>query len=107
MASLIPRDPYTEEELQKLYPSNLKLQLVQILLRHGERSPVSARFKNAGLAAFWPYCSVARHLVSSTMNNDTSSWSPLEWRRRLESFGADDGPVIAEGPKGEIDAMCN
>ena len=107
MASLIPRGPYSDEELQKLYPNNLKLQLVQILLRHGERSPVSARFRNAGLAAFWPYCSVARNLVSSTMNNDTANWGVLEWRRRLETFGSDDGPVVAAGPQGDIDAICN
>jgi acid phosphatase len=107
MASLTPREPYSEEELQKLYPSNLKLQLVQILLRHGERSPVSARFRNAGLAAFWPYCSVARQLLSATMDNNTSNWSALQWRRRLETFGPDDGPVVASGPQGEVDAICN
>jgi hypothetical protein len=65
MATLEPRKPYTLQELEKLYPSELQLQLVQILLRHGcsiftlpaqlthilpgERSPVSPRFLNAGL----------------------------------------------------------
>ena len=28
-------------------------------------------------------------------------------RRRLETFGTDDGPVIAAGPKGEVDSVCN
>jgi len=107
MTTLAPREPYSEEELQKLYPSNLKLQMVQVLLRHGERSPVSARFQNVGLAAFWPYCSVAKQLLSATMDNNTSHWSPLQWRRRLETFGSDDGPVIASGPQGEADAVCN
>ncbi len=107
MTSLTPREPYSEEELHRLYPSSLKLQLVQVLLRHGERSPVSARFQNAGLAAFWPYCSVARQLLSTTMDNSVSNWSALEWRRRLETFGSDDGPVIASGPQGQVDAVCN
>jgi acid phosphatase len=107
MTSLTPPEPYSEEELQKLYPSSLKLQLVQVLLRHGERSPVSARFQNAGLAAFWPYCSVAKQLLSATMDNNTSNWGALEWRRRLETFGSDDGPVIASGPQGQVDAVCN
>jgi acid phosphatase len=107
MTSLTPREPYSEEELQKLYPSSLKLQLVQVLLRHGERSPVSARFQNAGLVAFWPYCSVAKQLLSATMDNNTSNWGALEWRRRLETFGSDDGPVIASGPLGQADAVCN
>lgn len=107
MTTLQPRGPYSDAELRKLYPETLQLQLVQVLLRHGERSPVSARFQNAGLAAFWPYCSVARSLVSATMNNDTSNWGHMEWRRRLETFGPDDGPLIAAGPKGEIDGVCN
>lgn len=49
MTTLQPRAPYSSSELQQLYPAELKLQLVQVLLRHGERSPVSARFQNAGL----------------------------------------------------------
>jgi acid phosphatase len=107
MTSLIPRPPYSDEELHQLYPDTLKLQLVQILLRHGERSPVSARFQNAGLAAFWPYCTVARQLVSATSDSSSSNWGSMEWRRRLETFGPDDGPVIAAGPRGEIDSICN
>lgn len=49
MTTLQPRAPYSSAELQQLYPTGLQLQLVQVLLRHGERSPVSARFQNAGL----------------------------------------------------------
>lgn len=107
MTSHVPRAAYTEEELAKLYPSSLQLQLVQVLLRHGERSPVSARFENAGVAPFWPYCSVARQLLSATMNNKSADWGSLEWRRRLETFGPDDAPVVASGPKGEVDSICN
>jgi acid phosphatase len=107
MTSLVPWGSYSPEELEKLYPNNLKLQLVQVLLRHGERSPVSARFQNAGLAPFWPYCSVARNLLSATMNDNSSAWGPLDWRRRLETFDIDDGPLLASGPRGEIDSVCN
>lgn len=107
MTSLQPRPPYSKEELRKLYPKGLQLQLVQVLLRHGERSPVSARFQNAGLAAFWPYCAVARQMVSSTMEANEKNWTPLQWRKRLETFGSDDEPVIASGPRGEVDAICN
>jgi acid phosphatase len=48
MSTLTPRAPYSQEELEKLYPANLELRLVQVLLRHGERAPVSARFQNVG-----------------------------------------------------------
>jgi len=107
MTTLQPRGPYSQEELQKLYPDGLQLQLVQVLLRHGERAPVSARFQSAGLAAFWPYCAVARQMVSSTIEGSAVGWSPMQWRRRIETFGSDDGPVIATGPKGEVDGVCN
>lgn len=46
MTTLIPRAPYTQEELATLYPSDLELKQVQVILRHGERTPVNARFKN-------------------------------------------------------------
>jgi acid phosphatase len=46
MTSLQPRPPYNDEELKKLYPDHLELRLVQVLLRHGERAPVSVRFQN-------------------------------------------------------------
>lgn len=41
------------------------------------------------------------------MEASDSKWTPLQWRRRLETFGNDDGPVIAAGPRGELDAVCN
>lgn len=107
MTTLHPREPYSQEELRRLYPEGLQLQLVQILLRHGERTPVSVRFQNAGLQPFWPYCSVARQMVSATMDAADSNWTPLQWRRRLETFGTDDGPVVASGRRGEADAICN
>lgn len=31
MTTLIPRDPYTQDELARLYPAALKLQLVQVV----------------------------------------------------------------------------
>lgn len=107
MTTLQPRGPYSPEELQKLYPKDLELRLVQVLLRHGERSPVSARFQNAGLNGFWPYCSIARQMASMTWDAGEQNWTPMQWRRRLETFGSDDGPVIASGPAGEVDAVCN
>lgn len=31
----------------------------------------------------------------------------MQWRRRLETFGNDDGPVIASGPRADVDSVCN
>ncbi|KAF2202479.1 phosphoglycerate mutase-like protein [Delitschia confertaspora ATCC 74209] len=108
MTTFQPRKPYSPEELQTLYPQNLELQLVQVLLRHGERTPVNPRFQNTGLRPHWPYCNAARQLTSAVMTTtDWSKWGELRYRRRLETFGEDDGPVIATGPVGEFDAVCN
>ncbi|PPJ55223.1 hypothetical protein CBER1_05698 [Cercospora berteroae] len=105
MTTLQPRAPYSEADLAKLYPANLQLQQVQILLRHGERTPVSARFQNAGLHATWPYCRTANQLATTILAAD-GSWNTLQWKQRLETFGSGDTPKLAAGPKGEIDAVC-
>lgn len=105
MTTLQPRPPYSDDELAKLYPSNLHLQQVQILLRHGERTPVSARFKNAGLHGSWPYCQAANQMKAAILTAD-GSWDTLAWKRRMETLGAGDTPKLAAGPKGEIDAVC-
>ncbi|KAH7080921.1 histidine phosphatase superfamily [Paraphoma chrysanthemicola] len=104
MTTFVPRQSYSQEELDKLYPKELELQLVQILLRHGERSPVSPRFQNTGLRPYWPYCNHARQLTS--VIKSTKDWDSLKFRRRLETFGPDDSPAIASGPSGEFDAIC-
>ncbi|PNY24711.1 acid phosphatase [Tolypocladium capitatum] len=112
MTTLQPRPPYSEAELAALYPPHLRLQLVQILLRHGERTPVSPRFTNAGLAPFWPYCSAVRRLRSAVLDpgagsgSADKSFSTLEWKRRLETFGPNDAPVLAAGPGRELDGVC-
>ncbi len=54
----------------------------------------------------WPYCAAARRLSSITMTSpDGSSWDKFEWRRQLETFGDDDEPMIASGPRGNVDSI--
>ncbi|KAL1957467.1 hypothetical protein VTO42DRAFT_5930 [Malbranchea cinnamomea] len=108
MTTLIPREPYTKEELQKLYPKNLELQLVQVFLRHGERTPISARFQNTGLHPYWPYCSFAKKLIAvASSNSDLSTWDDFRWRRKFERFGDNDEAVVAVGPEGEGEGICH
>ncbi|CAM1502866.1 Fc.00g076420.m01.CDS01 [Cosmosporella sp. VM-42] len=107
MTTLQNRAPYSSSELTTLYPPQLRLQLVQILLRHGERSPITARFRSAGLSPFWPYCSAVRHLRSAVLDPEAAEFTTLEWKHRLEAFGKDDVPVVAAGPAGELDAICD
>ncbi|KAJ5819093.1 hypothetical protein N7474_004684 [Penicillium riverlandense] len=90
MTTLIPREPYSREELDRLYPKDLKLQLVQVFLRHD-----------------WPYCGVARRMVQmASSSQDLSAWNGFQWRRKMEAFGNNDESVVAVGPTGEIEAMC-
>lgn len=105
MTTLQPRPPYSDDEIKKLYPPNLELQQVQIVLRHGERTPVSARFKNAGLHGTWPYCRAANELKATVLAAD-GSLDTLQWKRRMETFGPNGTPKLAAGPGGEIDAVC-
>ncbi|KXL41491.1 hypothetical protein M433DRAFT_72880 [Acidomyces richmondensis BFW] len=106
MTTLQPRPPYTDDELATLYPKNLVLEQVQILLRHGERTPISARFTNTGLATYWPYCAAAANFRDAVLSTDGKSWDTLHWRRRLETFGPGDGPALATGPDSNTDAVC-
>lgn len=118
MTTLQPRPPYSDAELQQLYPPSLHLQQVQILLRHGERTPINARFANTGLPAYWPYCNAVRHLRSAVLSPsgpgadpDSGTFTEVQWRRRLETFGADDAAIPATGPSGsnkhELDGICD
>lgn len=34
-----------------------------------------------------------------------SAWNDLQWKRRLETFGDDDGPVLAAKKREQVDAI--
>ena len=43
MTSLVPRPPYTQDELARLYPNTLKLQLVQVVCEVFPSQPLPIR----------------------------------------------------------------
>ncbi|KAI5805598.1 histidine phosphatase superfamily [Peziza echinospora] len=108
MTSLEPRPPYTSEELEKLYPSRLQLKLVQVILRHGERTPVSARFQDEGVPAYWPYCKSAAHFRSAVLNASpgAAKFTQLAFRRLIEANGENGAAVVVRGPHGTADDIC-
>lgn len=54
----------------------------------------------------WPYCAAARRMASVIMTGaDGSAWDDLKWKRRLETFGDDDGPVLAVKKRADADAI--
>lgn len=108
MTTHLPRPPYTPDELKKLYPEELQLRQVQVILRHGERTPVGPRFQDAGLHPYWPYCLAARQMRSVIMTaKDATNFDSMEWKRRIETFDKQDFPTLAEGPNEEADSICN
>ncbi|KAI5857050.1 histidine phosphatase superfamily [Tricharina praecox] len=94
MTTLNLPPPYTAEQLAALYPSNLELHQVQVIFRHGERTPVAPRFQNTGLQAFWPYCKSASLFTAPVLGPD-GRWDDLAFRRRLETFGGKGEAVLA------------
>ncbi|EAS32022.3 acid phosphatase [Coccidioides immitis RS] len=107
MTTLLPRGAYSKEELEKLYPKGLELQLVQVFLRHGERTPVSARFQNTGLYPYWPYCNLAKRFVAiAAAGTSLTEWDEFHWRRKIEKFGNNDQALLSVGPAGEPDGIC-
>ena len=43
MTTLVPRPPYTQDELARLYPNTLKLQLVQVVCEVFPSQPLPIR----------------------------------------------------------------
>ncbi|SPO01053.1 related to lysophosphatidic acid phosphatase [Cephalotrichum gorgonifer] len=109
MTSIQFRDPYSPAELRALYPAGLSLRQVQILLRHGERTPITWRFSSAGLPQFWPYCRHASTLRAALLDSRTQAFTEFEWSRHLETFASegDDSPVPARGPGGAVANLCD
>ncbi|KAI5864417.1 histidine phosphatase superfamily [Durotheca rogersii] len=88
-------------------PGGMNIEQVQILVRHGERSPIWARFQNTGLSPYWPYCSAAQRFTQVVMaTQDGSRWETTTWKRRLETSGPGGRPIPAQGAGGETSSIC-
>ncbi|KAL2387316.1 hypothetical protein RJZ90_000054 [Blastomyces dermatitidis] len=110
MTSLVPREPYSKEELHKLYPDGLQLQLVQVLhvnVSHSIHIPVLHKSTDAQpTPPVWPYCNAARKMTQiAASKEDLSSWDSFQWRRRMERFGENDQALMAVGPEGEAEGI--
>ncbi|KAK9448398.1 histidine phosphatase superfamily [Limtongia smithiae] len=100
----------SDAELRALYPANLDLINVQVLFRHGERTPVRARFQTWGLQPFWPFCKIAQQFSQTIVTFPNGAAMPFEYVRRLESVARElpfNVPVPASGfTPGEHDGLC-
>ncbi|KAF3288283.1 hypothetical protein TWF970_005364 [Orbilia oligospora] len=105
MTTLQPKPPYTPEQLKQLYPSNLVLEQVQVIFRHGERTPVNSRFQATGLPIYWPYCNAVRHFRAA-FRDENGVWSHLPYERKLETYGQIGHPRSILGPQGKAENFC-
>ncbi|KAI0096878.1 histidine phosphatase superfamily [Nemania sp. FL0031] len=88
-------------------PTGLSIEQVQVLVRHGERSPIWARFQNTGLSPYWPYCSAAQRFTQVVMaTQDGSRWESMTWKRCLETSGPDGRSIPAKSAGGETSSIC-
>lgn len=104
MASLQRRGPYSPEELTSLYPPSLQLHFVQIVARHGERTPVRARFQNT-IPTFWAECKAAERFRNEVLTA-SGQWESFGYKRGLETFGKGDKAVQAAGGARETEGLC-
>lgn len=62
MTTLIPREPYSQEELAKLYPKSLKLELVQVVSLVAVLKPIKADFRSS--------FAMVRHQLHGALNDN-------------------------------------
>lgn len=56
--------------------------------------------------ADWPYCNVARQMLQmAASDQDITRWNGFQWRRKMETFGADDEAIVSTGPGGEAEGI--
>ncbi|KAI1126979.1 histidine phosphatase superfamily [Nemania abortiva] len=85
-------------------PKGLNLEQVHILMRHGERTPVAARFQNAGLSPYWPYCSTSQRFTQIMTTQD--GWESIAWKRRLEMIDPKDRFISTQGAGSDTSRIC-
>ncbi|KAG4306370.1 hypothetical protein PORY_000358 [Pneumocystis oryctolagi] len=83
---------YGDSDILKLYPPELSLHSVQIVFRHGERTPIFPSFKIPNFPIKWNIChSVDRFfsavkIANSEVLND-QNWEYLKYKRKVEISG--------------------
>ncbi|KAK9235586.1 histidine phosphatase superfamily [Lipomyces kononenkoae] len=83
------------------YPGNLTLKQVQILFRHGERTPVHRsiqQWDKWGFPIFWPLCDSSRSSRVGLINPKIKQVTTFEYEREIETLTEEDpSPLFANG----------
>ena len=75
---------YTTTELKSLYPEDLRLCLVQVIFRHGERAPVRFRLENAGIPRHFLLCQHVNHFNVMLRSGEFAEWTRFKYTRAVE-----------------------
>ncbi|KTW28957.1 hypothetical protein T552_01587 [Pneumocystis carinii B80] len=115
MASLPFQKGYDASDISKLYPPELSLHYVQVIFRHGERTPIFSKLKFPGIQKNWNLCNSANFfrsavkIKSSVTSDDHQNWDYLKCKRKLEIMNEDskfrrveDDSVCMEGELTDI-----
>ncbi|EEB05687.1 acid phosphatase [Schizosaccharomyces japonicus yFS275] len=64
------------------YPEPLELKYLQVIFRHGERTPVKDRLESAGIPRDWKMCNNARRFFAQIQGQ--KRWTVLGYERKME-----------------------
>ncbi|KAK9364234.1 histidine phosphatase superfamily [Lipomyces starkeyi] len=85
------------------YPNSLTLKHVQILIRHGERTPVHRsiqQWDKWGFPIFWPLCESSRSSRAGLINPKIKQVTTFEYEREIETLTEEDpSPLFATAGK--------
>ncbi|KTW31748.1 uncharacterized protein T551_01009 [Pneumocystis jirovecii RU7] len=94
MTSLPPQMGYKDSDISKLYPPELSLHSVQIVFRHGERTPIFSGLKIFGFPIKWNVCHSVDRFFSAVKISDSKTlsnqnWDYLKYKRKIETMDKD------------------
>ncbi|KAK9249287.1 histidine phosphatase superfamily [Lipomyces tetrasporus] len=85
------------------YPSSLTLKQVQVLFRHGERTPVHRsiqQWDKWGFPIFWPLCESTRRSLTGLINPKIQQVTTFEYEREIETLTEEDpSPLFTNAGK--------
>ncbi|CAI2165427.1 777_t:CDS:2 [Funneliformis geosporum] len=74
---------FDDEKLQSYYPDYLQLKLVQIIHRHGERTPVKSRLPQF-IPSVWNLCQTAKEFTSRILPFDNDDVEKIDYRKIVD-----------------------
>ncbi|KAK9469775.1 histidine phosphatase superfamily [Lipomyces arxii] len=95
--------PLVYNGIEAYYPGTLSLEQVQILFRHGERTPVHRsiqQWSKWGFPIFWPLCASSQSTRTLAVDPDLSHVFTMGYEREIETLTEEDpSPLFTNAGK--------